>query len=149
MGEEIDLEGELNELLAALGEIEGSSLVHDIRTILSSGKLVESEVSRGRKEEVRRLYTASEAYCIAVEMVLAAINPALMIHEARRSLHTRMELPVDFLWHHDNLEGLTEADSVGSHGLLNQLASLTEAEVAFLRTSTTELSDILDSLHKE
>jgi hypothetical protein len=136
-----------NELLATLTDKGATALVEDIRAELARGTLREIEVPRGKREEARRHYTPEEAYLLAAQMVLAALDPALMLHDVRDSLADIARHPVELVWRADYLESPIEDQKRLES--IDQLHPLPEPAVDALRSAAVEVAEKISSLSKK
>jgi hypothetical protein len=137
----------LNKLMATLIDKGGKALAEDIRAEVARGTLREIEVPRGKRAEARRHYTTEEAYLLAAQMLLAAIDPALMIHDVRDSLAGIAAPSVELMWHIDYLEAPVEKQEKLES--IDQITALPDAAINGLRSAALEVAEKINSLLKK
>ncbi|MDU0460278.1 MAG: hypothetical protein RW306_16240 [Geobacteraceae bacterium] len=147
MSEMTPPEKELEEVLALLYDRKAFALEQDIRAELARGTLHEIESQKGKREEARRPYTPQESYQLTVQMILAAIDPALMLHDVRASLSTLSGRNSRVEWHSDFIEG-----KIGDRPYvekIDQLVPLSEDDVESLRVTAQKVAEVASFLSKE
>jgi len=133
----------LEELLGSLRSLGADALADDIRPAVARGTLREVESERREREEARRPYDPRDAYILAVRMVLAAVEPAIMLDDMCRNLSDATPEQLEIVWRPDFLEGTTPEAS--AHGAL-ELPALPLDVLKQLRTAAEAVVVAVESL---
>lgn len=127
----------LDELLLLLNQIGAEHLSNEIRTVVTRGTVKEVAVERKSKISVREPYSPSEAYLLAVRMLIAAVDPLLMRQSVMRTIKKVDPQCSELRWSPDFLDNAVEEPRnfglvdwpMASDELLKHLESLAEAVV--------------------
>lgn len=94
----------LEELLDNLRNIQARDVAEGITSVIARGTTEEVEVKGKIKELSQRPLEPDEAYKVAIEMLIASLEPLLMQHHAIRDLEKLMDTTTSIAWLQDFVE---------------------------------------------
>lgn len=93
----------LNDLFSKLQDIRATDVANDIKKVISRG-ITEETIIGKTKEFSQRPLNPKEAYNVAVEMLISALEPLLMQREINSKLELFSSSPVSVVWSEDFVE---------------------------------------------
>ena len=99
-----DAQEALAKLLKSLKQMGANKLAEDIKIVIARGTTSEIEPRGGAKELTQSPLQADEAYRIAVEMLIASMEPALIQMNLQHELSQNEDQSIDIEWRQDFVE---------------------------------------------
>lgn len=94
----------LDELLKSLRSKDARAVADEIARVIARGVTEEMEVKGKIKELSQRALNSDEAYKVAVEMLVASLEPAIMKEHTRVELEQLMDTKPSIVWLQDFVE---------------------------------------------
>lgn len=134
-----DAHNALNELLEDLIEMNAYELVQDISTVISRGETVEVKTGGREKEFSQRPFDPSEAYHIAISMLIASLEALLIEKEIKHNLNELIDTQTSIYWSKDFVE---ENPTELENAILDRLPELDDKELRLFEEDIKNLFNL-------